>query len=288
MNYFKTFLLLAGLTGLFLVVGQALGGRQGMVMAFAFAVIMNFASYWFSDKIVLAIYRAKPASENDYPQMHRIVRNLAQASNIPVPRIYVVPSETPNAFATGRNPEHAVVACTEGILRLLNERELTGVLGHELGHVKNRDILISSVAATIAGAVMMMASMARWAAIFGGYGGRSERGGGGNAFGLASLLLTAVLAPLAAMLIQSAVSRSREYAADASGARVCGDPLALASALKKLEAGARALPMREAGPATAHLFIVNPLSGRSLASLFSTHPPLADRVARLEGMVGRV
>jgi len=284
MNYFKTFLLLTGLTFLFLFIGRAVGGQQGMVLAFGMAVVMNFVSYWFSDKIVLALYRAKPASESEYPAMHRIVRNLAQSQSLPMPRLYIIPSATPNAFATGRNPQHAVVACTDGILRLLSERELAGVLGHELGHVKNRDILISSVAATMAGAIMMLARMAQFAAYFGG-GRRDERGGGGNAI---ALLATALLAPVAAMLIQAAVSRSREYAADATGAHTTGDPLALASALKKLEAGARLEPMAGAGPATAHLFIVNPLRGRSLFTLFSTHPPTQDRVARLEGMVGRV
>lgn len=292
MNYMKTAFLLAALTALFLVVGHVLGGRQGMVIAFAFALVMNFGSYWFSDKIVLAIYRAKPASEKDYPQLHRVVRNLSQRAGIPLPKVYVIPVETPNAFATGRNPSHAAVACTEGILRLLSERELSGVIAHELGHVKNRDILISTIAATVAGAIMMLANMARWAAMLGGFGGgrRSGSGSGGNnaMVGLAALLVTAVLAPIAAMLIQMAISRSREYAADESGAKVSGDPLALASALKKLEMASRALPMPAAGPATAHLFIVNPLSARSLANLFSTHPPIAERVARLERMVGRI
>jgi heat shock protein HtpX len=215
------------------------------------------------------------------------VRNLAQKAAIPMPKVYIIPSETPNAFATGRNPNHAAVACTEGILRLLDERELSGVLGHELGHVQNRDILISSIAATVAGAIMMLANMARWAAMFGGYNRRDDRNGG-NGFGVVALLVTAVLAPLAAMLIQMAISRSREYAADASGAHLSGDPLALASALKKLEAGSRMAPMQHAGPATAHLFIVNPLNAQTIASLFSTHPPIPERVARLERMVGRV
>ncbi len=250
---------------------------------------MNFVSYWFSDKIVLAIYRAKPAEESQYPRLYAMVRNLCQVAGLPMPRLYIIPSETPNAFATGRNPEHAVVACTEGILRLLNERELAGVLGHELGHVKNRDILISSVAATVAGAIMMLANMARWAAMFGGGYGRRSSGEGRNPYlGLIALLVTAILAPLAAMLIQAAISRSREYAADAAGAKTCGDPLALAGALKKLEAGVRALPMQEAGTATAHLFIVNPLNAQTLVTLFSTHPPIPDRVARLESMVGRI
>ncbi len=288
MNSLKTFLFLTVLTVLFVFVGQILGGRQGMVMAFCFAVAMNFFSYWFSDKIVLKIYGAKPADEGQYPQMHRIVRNLTQVAGLPMPKIYVIPNDTPNAFATGRNPEHAAVACTEGILRILNERELAGVIAHELAHVKNRDILIASIAATIAGAVMILASMARWAAMFGGYGG-NNRGSGGNAYiGLGALLLTAILAPLAAMLIQTAISRSREYAADALGAKTCGDPLALANALKKLEMGTKRIPMTKAGPATAHLFIVNPLSGKSLMNLFSTHPPMTERIARLEHMVGRI
>jgi heat shock protein HtpX len=284
-NYLKTTLLLGGLTALFLFVGQILGGQQGMITAFAFAVVMNGVSYWFSDKIVLAVYRAKPAEESRYPQMHRIVRNLTQKTGMPMPRLYVIPTDTPNAFATGRNPEHAVVACTEGILRLLNEKELEGVLGHELGHVQNRDILISSVAATVAGAIMMLANMARWAAMFGGHGGRDRNNGGVQ---LVALLVTAILAPLAAMLIQAAISRSREYGADEAGAKTCGDPLALASALKKLESGVASRPMAAAPTATAHLFIVHPFRGKSLASLFSTHPPVEDRVRRLEGMVGRI
>jgi heat shock protein HtpX len=284
MNGMKTFLLLTGLTLLFVLLGHVLAGPQGMAAAFGFAVLMNFVSYWFSDKIVLAIYRAKPASESEHPALFRAVRNLAQAGNLPIPRIYVIPSDTPNAFATGRNPAHAAVACTTGLLRLLNERELAGVLGHELGHVKNRDILIATVAATVAGAIMMLANMARWTAMF---GGRSDDNRGGNALNLVALLLVAILAPIAAMLIQMAISRSREYGADEAGARFSGDPLSLASALKKIHMGVKALPMANAGPATAHLFIANPLSGRALAGLFSTHPPMEERVARLERMAGR-
>lgn len=286
MNYLKTALLLGGLTALFLAVGQVLGGQQGMIMAFGMAVVMNFVSYWFSDKIVLAIYRAKPADESRYPQLHRIVRNLCQVSGLPMPRLYIIPTQNPNAFATGRSPDHAVVACTEGILGLLNEKELSGVIGHELGHVKNHDILISSVAATIAGAIMMLANMARWAAMFGGHGDRDRNSN--PAVGVVALLVTAILAPLAALLIQAAISRSREYGADETGARTCGDPLALASALKKLEAGVRVRPLHAAPTATAHLFIVHPFSGKSVANLFSTHPPVGDRVARLEKMVGRL
>jgi heat shock protein HtpX len=288
MNYFKTFVLLAGLTGLFLVVGQVLGGQQGMITAFFFAVVMNFVSYWFSDKIVLAIYRAKPAAEADYPQLHAIVRRLAVKAGLPVPRVYIIPIDTPNAFATGRNPEHAVVACTDGIMKILDERELAGVIGHELGHVKNRDILISSVAATIAGAIMMLANMARWAAMFGGRGRSSDSNNGSNAYvGLAALLITAILAPLAAMLIQAAISRSREYSADTAGAGFSGDPMSLASALQKLERASRVKPMANAPTATAHLFIVNPLNAKNLMNLFSTHPPVEDRVARLEKLAHR-
>jgi heat shock protein HtpX len=259
-----------------------------MKVAFFFAVAMNFFSYWFSDKIVLSIYRAKPAEENRNPELYRIVRTQAQRLGIPVPRVYIIPSETPNAFATGRNPRHAAVAVTEGILRILDERELAAVLSHELGHVKNRDILISSLAATIAGAIMMLANMARWTAMFGGHGHRRDDSQGGNASGAVAMLVTALLAPIAAMLIQMAISRSREYGADETGAKITDDPLALASALRKLEGGVRRRPLEHAGPATAHLFIVNPLSGRSLASLFSTHPPIEDRIARLESMAARV
>ncbi|HRY28971.1 MAG TPA: zinc metalloprotease HtpX [Elusimicrobiota bacterium] len=287
MNYVKTFVLLLALTILFLVVGQVLGGQQGMAVAFIMAVVMNFVSYWFSHKIILMIYRARPAEESDYPQLHRIVRNLTQVAGLPMPKIYIIPTQTPNAFATGRNPENAVVACTEGILRLLNEKELAGVIGHELGHVKNRDILISSIAATVAGAIMMLANMARWAAMFGGRGDR-DRENSNPYVGLAALLATAILAPLAAMLIQAAISRSREYAADASGAKTCGDPLALASALRKLEAGVTVHPLSQSPTATAHLFIVHPFSGKSMLNIFSTHPPTEDRIDRLEKMVGRI
>lgn len=283
-NLFKTAFLLSVLTLLMVFFGRALGGEQGMVMAFVFACVMNFVSYWFSDKIVLAAYRAQPLSEADAPEIHQIVRELAAEAHIPVPKIYLIPSPAPNAFATGRNPKHAAVAVTQGIFELLNYEELKGVLAHELSHVTNRDILVSSVAATLAGAISMLASMARWSLMFGG-GGSSrrddERGGGSNPI---ALLLLAILMPLAATLVQLAVSRSREYGADESGGHLCGNPLFLASALRKLESAGRRIPMAQADPASAHLFIVNPLSGVNFAALFSTHPPLEERIARLEKM----
>jgi heat shock protein HtpX len=279
-NSIKTVLLLGLLTGLILVIGEVLGGPQGMMIAFIFSLAMNFGSYWFSDKIVLAMYRARAVTEAEAPELYSIVHNVALRAGVPMPRIYIIPEETPNAFATGRNPEHAVVAVTEGILRLMNREELEGVLAHEISHVKNRDILISSISAALAGVVMMLAHMARWAAIFGGYGGRDRDGEGGGVIGL---LLTMILAPIAAMLIQMAISRSREYQADASGAKTLGNPLGLASALAKLQRANEVAPM-DARPETAHLFIVNPLSGQSLASLFSTHPPIEERIARLRAM----
>ena len=279
----RTTLLLGALTGIIMAIGQLLGGSQGLVIAFIFAAIMNFGSYWFSDKIVLGMYRARQVSEAEAPMLYRIVHNLALQAGMPMPKLYIIPSDAVNAFATGRNPEHAAVAVTEGILRMMDERELTGVLAHELSHVKNRDILISSIAATLAGVIMMIANMARWAAIFGGYSRNDDREGGG---GILGLLLMSILAPLAAMIIQMAISRTREYAADASGARMAGDPLALASALRKLGLASERIPL-DASPQTSHLFIVNPLSGRSLMQLFSTHPPLEDRIARLEQMAGQ-
>jgi heat shock protein HtpX len=278
-NVFKTALLLAVLTMMLVLLGGALGGRQGMVVAFLFAVVMNFGSYWFSDKIVLAMYGAQPISEAQAPRLHAVVRRLALKAQIPMPPVYVIPADTPNAFATGRNPEHAAVAVTEGIMSILDDEELEGVLAHELSHVKNRDVLISTIAATLAGAITMLAHMAQWAAMFGG--GRSddeERGGNPIA-----LILMAVLAPIAALLVQLAVSRAREYQADATGARLAGQPWGLASALEKLQAAQQAAPLA-ANPATAHLFIVNPLSGQSLMNLFSTHPPLEERIARLRAM----
>jgi heat shock protein HtpX len=277
-NAFKTTLLLGLLTGLFIAIGGMVGGRSGMVIAFLFAVVMNFVSYWFSDKMVLAMYGAKPLAEQDAPAVHRIVRNIATKAQVPMPRLYLIPSPAPNAFATGRNPAHAAVAVTEGILRIMNEDELEGVLAHELGHVLNRDILISTVAATLAGAIGMLANMAQWGAMFGG--SRDEEGRGTNPI---ALILTAILAPLAAMLIQMAVSRSREYQADATGAQLTRRPLALASALGKLHQASQVVAM-DASPATAHLFIVNPLTGRNLMNLFATHPPVEERIARLRAM----
>ena len=276
---FKTALLLGALTALLVVIGGAIGGQQGMVVAFFIALAMNFFSYWFSDKMVLAMYGAQPLDEASAPMVHRIVRRLATHAGMPMPRIYLVPSDTPNAFATGRNPEHAVVAVTDGILRILDEEELEGVLAHELSHVKNRDVLISTIAATLAGAITYLAHMAQWAAMFGGRSSSDEEGG----VNPVAAILMAILAPIAAMLVQMAVSRSREYQADATGARIAGKPWGLAKALEKLEMAQQVTPMN-ANPATAHLFIVNPLSGRSLMNLFSTHPPLEDRIARLRAM----
>jgi heat shock protein HtpX len=274
----KTTLFLALLTGLFVAVGGLLGGRGGMVMAFGLAVVMNFVSYWFSDKIVLKMYGAKPLSESEAPAVHRIVRSLATKAGIPMPKLYLLPSAAPNAFATGRNPQNAAVAVTDGILRIMDENELEGVLAHELSHVLNRDILISTIAATIAGAISMLANMAQWGMMFGG--SRDEEGRSTNPI---ALILTIILAPLAAMLIQMAVSRSREFQADASGAKLTRNPQGLASALGKLEQAGRVVQM-DANPATAHMFIVNPLTGRALMNLFMTHPPVQERIARLRAM----
>jgi len=279
-NIFKTGLLLAVLTVMLVLLGGALGGQQGMMIAFFLALAMNFVSYWFSDKIVLAAYGARPIDEAAEPRLYAIVHRLATRAGIPMPRVYKIPSETPNAFATGRNPQHAVVAVTEGIMRILDEEELEGVLAHELSHVKNRDVLISTVAATLAGAITYLAHMAQWAAMFGGRS-RDDEEGGSNPI---AMILLAVLAPIAALLVQMAVSRSREFQADATGARVAGRPWGLAKALEKLQMANQAMPMADATPATAHLFIVNPLSGQTLMRLFSTHPPLEERIARLRAM----
>jgi len=276
-NAIKTGLLLAILTALFVVIGGAIGGEQGMIVAFMFALVMNFASYWFSDKIVLAMYGAKPIEESQAPALYRIVRTLATRSSIPMPKVYLIPSEAPNAFATGRSPQHAAVAVTEGIMRILDEEELEGVLAHELAHVKNRDVLISTIAATMAGAITYLAHMAQWAALF---GGRRDDEEGGGMFGA---IFMAILAPIAAMLVQMAVSRAREFQADASGARIAGKTWGLANALGKLHQASRIVPM-DATPATAHLFIVNPLAGGSFLKLFSTHPPIEERIARLRAM----
>jgi heat shock protein HtpX len=276
-NTLKTTLLLASLTGLIVWIGGYFGGQGGMLFAFVFAVMMNFGAYWFSDKVVLTMYRARQVDPAQAPELYRMVERLAQKSGLPTPRVYVIPSDSPNAFATGRNPEHAVVAVTQGILRLMNNEELEGVLAHELGHIKNRDILISSIAATLAGAIMMLASMARWAAIFGGVGRDDDDGGG--VFGLLFMMF---LAPLAALVIQMAISRTREYQADSTAAEMTGSPYGLAHALEKLGKATQRIPM-QANPSTAHMFIVNPLSGRSMLKLFSTHPPLEDRIRRLLG-----
>ena len=278
-NTLKTTALLGLLTGLLILIGGYLGGTQGMGIAFVIAFLMNFGSYWFSDRIVLAMYGAKEATEAEAPDLHRIVRGLAQQAHMPMPRIYIIPTETPNAFATGRNPDHAAVAATQGILRILNEEELEGVLSHELAHVRNRDTLISTVAATLAGVIVMLARLAMWMPFFGG-GSRDDEDRGG---GMLGFLFLAILAPIAATLIQLAISRSREFQADESGARLSHKPNALASALQKLEVGADRLPM-DANPATSHLFIVNPLRGGALFRLFSTHPPIEERIARLRAL----
>ena len=278
-NVFKTGLLLAVLTAMLVLAGGAIGGQRGMLMAFFFALVMNFFSYWFSDRIVLAMYGAKPVDEAQAPQLYAMVRRLAQRAGMPLPKIYIIPDETPNAFATGRNPHHAAVAVTEGIMRILDDEELEGVLAHELSHVKNRDVLISTIAATLAGAITYLAHMAQWGAMFGGRSTDDDEGGTNPLV----MMLFAILAPLAAMLVQFAVSRSREFQADASGAQLAGRPWPLAKALEKLEVAAHMRPM-QANPATAHLFIVNPLSGQTLMRLFSTHPPLEERIARLRQM----
>jgi heat shock protein HtpX len=273
-NTFKTALLLTAMTLLLLVIGQAFGGERGMFMALIFAGIMNFVSYFYSDKIALAMYRAQPVAREQLPRVYGVIERLTQKVGLPMPKIYVIPTDSPNAFATGRNPSHASVAVTQGILDLLNDEELEGVLAHELGHVRNRDILISSIAATLAGAVTFIARFGFW---FGGMGDRDERRGGGM-----TGLLMLIVAPIAAMLIQMAVSRSREYEADHTGAGFTGNPYALASALKKLDAYSKRVPM-VATPSTAHLFIVQPLLGINFGNLFSTHPPIAARIERLTG-----
>jgi heat shock protein HtpX len=279
-NMFKTAVLLAALTALLLLIGDFLGGAQGMVVAFVFALLINFGSYWFSDRIVLAMYGAQPVDEAAAPEIYRVVRTLTSRAGLPMPRVYIIPEDTPNAFATGRNPAHAAVAVTQGILRVLSEDELEGVLAHELSHVKNRDTLTMTLAATLAGAVTMVARMAGHAAMFGGR--RSDNDdSGGSAFGAIVMM---IVAPIAAILIQLAISRAREFQADASGARMAGRPWGLAKALEKLDIASKLAPM-DATPATAHLFIVNPLRGAGgLSTLFSTHPPIEERIARLRAM----
>ncbi len=276
-NTFKTAFLLTALTLLLMFIGRIFGGQNGMLIALIIAAVLNFISYFFSDKLALAMYRAQPVTREELPRAYQIVERLTQRVGIPMPKIYVIPTESPNAFATGRNPDHASVAVTHGILGLLNDEELEGVLAHELGHVRNRDILISSIAATIAGAITYVADIARWGMIFGGYERDSNNRGGG--LGAIFMLF---LAPLAAMLIQLAVSRSREYQADETGARLTGNPYALASALAKLDAYSKRVPLL-ATPSTAHLFIIQPFLGTSFGSLFSTHPPTAKRIERLTG-----
>ena len=272
-NGMKTALLLGALSGLFLVIGQMLGGQNGLVLAFGFAVLMNFVSYWFSDKIVLRMYRAQEVGP-EHP-LHQLVSRLARQANLPQPRVYVIPDPSPNAFATGRNPSHAAVAATQGILQTLDARELEGVIAHELAHVKHRDILISSVAATVAAAIMMLARMAQFAAFFGG--GRSDDRDGPSPIGM---LLTIILAPIAAMLIQAAISRSREFAADAGAASIVGSPYGLVDALKKIDRSSKQIPMN-ANPATAHMFIIKPFSAAGLMAMFSTHPPTEARIQAL-------
>ncbi|MFZ1976895.1 MAG: zinc metalloprotease HtpX [Bacteroidota bacterium] len=275
-NSFKTVVLMASLMGLFLFLGQTLGGENGLVIAFMFSLLMNFGAYWFSSKIVLMSYRAREVTEAESPRLYGIVQRLATQAQLPMPKVYILPGETPNAFATGRNPEHAAVAATEGILSMLNNEELEGVIGHELAHVKHRDILLSTVVATLAGTITFVARMAMYATIF--TGGSRNRENSNPIGGIAMI----ILAPIAAMLIQLAVSRSREFAADEGGAQISGHPLGLANALRKLEDGAAQIPMQNAGTATAHMFIVNPLSGGGIAKLFSTHPPTEERIERLE------
>lgn len=278
MNTIKTVLLMTFLTLLLIFIGNLIGGNGGMIIAFIFALIMNFTTYWFSDKIILKMYGAQQILPQDSPELFRIVEELTTRSNLPLPKVYIIPSSQPNAFATGRNPQNSAIALTEGIIKLLNREELMGVIAHELAHVKNRDILVGTIAATIAGAISMLANMAQWAMIFGGRGSNDREG---NPI---ALLVTIIVAPIAAMLIQMAISRSREYMADESGAKMATNPLYLANALRKLHIKSQQIPM-QANAATAHLFIVNPLNASGVAKLFSTHPPIEERIKRLESMV---
>lgn len=279
MNTMKTFFLMALLTVLLVFVGNLLGGNSGMMVAFLFAVVMNFGTYWFSDKLVLRMYKAQELKPDDNPTLFRMTGELAQRAGLPLPKLYLIPSDQPNAFATGRDPHHAAIAVTDGILRTLSEDELRGVIAHELSHVKHRDILIGTVAATVAGAISMLAHMAQWALIFGGRSS-SDRNGG-NPIGAIAMI---ILAPIAAMMIQMAISRSREFLADEGAAKLAGNPLPLAGALRKLDMNSKRIPM-EATPATAHMFIVSPLRGGGFTKLFSTHPPVEERIERLERMV---
>jgi len=279
-NQLKTILLLGVLTAILVWVG-GIWGKSGAVIALVIALALNFFAYWFSDKMVLAMYRAKEVLPNEAPVLYRTVKELAMLDNLPMPKVYIYQSDNPNAFATGRDPNHAAVAVSTGILDILSEQELKGVLAHELSHVKNRDILIATCAATLAAAITFLARMVQWGAMFGG----GDRDRQGNAFSLAAMLVMAILAPIAALLVQMAVSRSREYIADSGGAKLSGNPIFLANALRKLETAGKRRPMRNANPATSHLFIVKPFSSRGLLSLFSTHPPVEERIARLEGMI---
>lgn len=278
-NRIRTTFLLAVLTVMIVGIGKMLGGNGGMVIALVIAGAVNFFSYWYSDKIVLRMYRAHEVGREEAPELYEIVEHLCSRAGLPVPRLCIIPQQAPNAFATGRNPEHAVVAVTEGLLRYMDRREIAGVIAHELGHVKNRDILIGSIAATLAGAIMLIANFARWAAIFGGMS-RDEGEGGG---GIIGLLAMSIIAPVAALLVQTAVSRSREYLADSTSAQITGNPEWLAAALEKLDTYTKKIPM-EVNPSTAHMFIASPVSGRGVMHLFSTHPPIADRIARLRGI----
>ena len=284
MNQAKTVFLLVLLTGLLLVLGWAFGGTIGIIMAFAFSLAMNVGTYWFSDRLALRMAGAHQVSEQDQPQLHRMVQEVADMARLPKPKVYVVQNDSPNAFATGRNPKHSVVAVTTGIMRILDPEELKAVIAHEIGHVRNRDILVSTIVATVAGAIMFLASIARWGLLF-GFGGRRDSNSG--AFGLVLWLVIIILAPIAAMLIRMAVSRAREYGADETGAEISGRPLALASALRKIQMGASMRPM-QVNESTAHLYIVNPLRSDFVGNLFSTHPPVEDRIARLEKMAQRM
>lgn len=277
-NTMKTFILMAALTALFMFAGQALGGQSGMGFALIMALGMNFFAYWYSDRLALTMSRAREVSYDQAPQLHAMIERLARNAGLPKPKVYVMPGQTPNAFATGRDPEHAALAVTEGLLQLLQQDELEGVIGHELGHIKNRDILISSVAAVMAGAISYLATMAQWTMIFGG-GGNDDKGRSN----LVAMLVMMIVAPLAAVIIQMAISRSREYLADGTGAKICGHPISLANALQRLEQYNRSVPMK-VNPATAQMYIVNPLAGGAMASLFSTHPPIQERIKRLRAM----
>jgi heat shock protein HtpX len=279
MNTVKTVGLMTFLVVLFVAIGGALGGRSGMIMALMFAAITNVGMYWFSDKIVLRMYKARPVTEAEAPELYSLVRNLVQKAGMPMPTVYIIPDETPNAFATGRNPEHAVVAVTQGIMRILSREELTGVIAHELAHIKHRDMLTGTIVATIAGAISMLAQMAQWSMIFGGH--RSDDDEGGNPI---VAIVMMIVAPIAAMLVQMAISRSREFEADKGGAGIAGSPTGLSNALLKLQKGSQMIPMTDPKPATAHMFIVNPLSGGGLMKLFSTHPPIEERVQRLNDL----